>query len=210
MSALITDDDVEALREQIDNLALTFIAPLGADDSDNHALEVGDQRSEISRHKTSAAALQHERNRACAILNLGSGGCANMLIDHAGNSGFRRCADHAFFLAAVLKKNQRRNALDAESLRHRRIIIHVQLHHAGVAGVLLGDGFDRRREHTAWRAPGGPKINQHRLIGFQYIILKTAVVYFFDVVTHERTPCVLLLIRLSTMTADYCGPGICS
>ena len=47
MAALITDDDVEALREQIDNLALTFIAPLGADDSDNHVLEVEDQRSEI-------------------------------------------------------------------------------------------------------------------------------------------------------------------
>src|SRR2546430_3159187 len=143
-------------------------------------------------------------------LNLGSGGCANVLIDHPRNSGFRRGADDAFFLAAVLEKNQRRDAFDAESLRHRRVIIHVQLHNVSIAGVLLGDGFDGWREHAARRAPGGPKINQHRLIGFQYIILKTAVVYFFYVVTHERTPCVLLLIRFSTMTANYCGPGICS
>src|SRR5438067_13462124 len=168
MAALITDDDVEALREQIDNLALTFIAPLGADDSYNHVLEVEDQRSEISRHKTSAAALQHERNRAGEILNLGSGSCANVLVDHARNSGFRRGADDAFFLAAVLEKNQRRDAFDAESLRHRRVIIHVQLHNVSIAGVLLGDGFDGWREHAARRAPGGPKINQHRLIGFQY------------------------------------------
>src|SRR6185369_5311591 len=32
--ALITRDDVEPLREQIDDLAFTFIAPLGADDCD--------------------------------------------------------------------------------------------------------------------------------------------------------------------------------
>ena len=34
MPALITGDDVEALGEQVDNLALAFIAPLGADDRD--------------------------------------------------------------------------------------------------------------------------------------------------------------------------------
>ena len=31
VSALVTDDDVEALRQQIDDLAFAFIAPLGAD-----------------------------------------------------------------------------------------------------------------------------------------------------------------------------------
>src|SRR5205085_9509898 len=112
MTTLITDHDVEALREQIDNLALTFIAPLGADDSDNHALEIGDrgQRSV----DTKQARLRYSMNETAPAkdLNLGSGSCANVLIDHAGNSGFRRGADHAFFLAAVLEKNQRRDALD--------------------------------------------------------------------------------------------------
>jgi hypothetical protein len=36
VSALITDDDVEPLGEQIDNLAFTFVAPLGAYDGDDH------------------------------------------------------------------------------------------------------------------------------------------------------------------------------
>jgi hypothetical protein len=34
VSALVAHDDVEPLREQIDNLAFTFVAPLGADDRD--------------------------------------------------------------------------------------------------------------------------------------------------------------------------------
>ena len=36
MAALIADHDVEPLGEQIDDLAFSFIAPLGSDDSDNH------------------------------------------------------------------------------------------------------------------------------------------------------------------------------
>jgi hypothetical protein len=46
VAALVADDDVESLGEQIYDLALSFIAPLGADDSDNHLSEVRDQRSE--------------------------------------------------------------------------------------------------------------------------------------------------------------------
>ena len=36
VTALVTDDDVEALSQKIDDLALAFIAPLGANDCDNH------------------------------------------------------------------------------------------------------------------------------------------------------------------------------
>ena len=46
MSALVANDYVKAFGEQIDNLAFSFIAPLGADDSDNH-----DQKSEIRGQK---------------------------------------------------------------------------------------------------------------------------------------------------------------
>src|SRR5262244_1451006 len=47
VSALVANDYVEAFGEQIDNLAFSFIAPLGADDRDNHRQKFGDQRSEI-------------------------------------------------------------------------------------------------------------------------------------------------------------------
>jgi hypothetical protein len=36
MPALIANDNVEPLGEQIDNLAFTFVAPLGAYDGDDH------------------------------------------------------------------------------------------------------------------------------------------------------------------------------
>src|SRR5712692_11225542 len=47
VAALVADYDVEALGEQIDNLALAFIAPLGADDRDDHNQKSGvrDQKS---------------------------------------------------------------------------------------------------------------------------------------------------------------------
>ena len=61
MATLITDDDVEPLGEQIDNLAFTFVAPLGADDSDNHK-----QRSEIRGQKSLEFRLWREGHRAFA------------------------------------------------------------------------------------------------------------------------------------------------
>src|SRR5437016_5486855 len=45
VASLITDDNVEPLGKQIDNLAFAFIAPLGADDRDDHSRkpEIRDQ-----------------------------------------------------------------------------------------------------------------------------------------------------------------------
>src|ERR1043165_2591688 len=138
--------------------------------------------------ETKQARLRYSVNETAPANDskLGSGVCANVLIDHAGNSGLRRGADNPFLVASVLKKNQRRDAFDAESLRHRRVVIDIQLHYPGAAGVLFGDCFDGRREHAARRAPGGPKINQHRLIGIQHIILEIAVAHFSDVIAHEK------------------------
>src|SRR5436190_10417499 len=87
MAALIADDDVEPLGEQIDYLAFSFIAPLGADDCDNHVSKIGDQqqsnfefeipdsrfqipdfRSKISAADTKQARLRISRNRASLVL----------------------------------------------------------------------------------------------------------------------------------------------
>jgi hypothetical protein len=35
MTALVASDDIETLGEQIDDLALTFVAPLGANNCDH-------------------------------------------------------------------------------------------------------------------------------------------------------------------------------
>jgi hypothetical protein len=36
VATLIPRDDIEAVREQIDNLSFSFVAPLGADDNYDH------------------------------------------------------------------------------------------------------------------------------------------------------------------------------
>ena len=63
--ALIADDDVEALSEQVDYLTFSFIAPLGADDSDNHA-KMGNES--ILDVDTKQARLRTSRNRASVVL----------------------------------------------------------------------------------------------------------------------------------------------
>src|SRR6266571_6919150 len=59
VASLITDDDVEPLGEQIDNLAFAFIAPLGADDRDDHRTR--DQRTEI---RSQRSVVRHTRGAA--------------------------------------------------------------------------------------------------------------------------------------------------
>src|SRR2546422_1632301 len=61
VASLITDDDVEPLGEQIDNLAFAFIAPLGADDRDDHRTEIREQRSEI---RSQRSGVRHTRGAA--------------------------------------------------------------------------------------------------------------------------------------------------
>jgi hypothetical protein len=46
VSALIANHNVEPLGEQIDNLAFTFVAPLGAYDGDDHGFRILDFRSQ--------------------------------------------------------------------------------------------------------------------------------------------------------------------
>src|ERR1044071_4467421 len=104
VAALIADDDVKALGEQIDDLAFAFIPPLGADDRDYHKSrrqksgdrsqksEVRSQRSDVGfqiansryqnliiEHKTGAAA-SGKRNRARTFLGLSNSCRADMLI----------------------------------------------------------------------------------------------------------------------------------
>src|SRR6476620_623711 len=78
VAALVADNDVEALVEQVDDFAFSFIAPLGADDCDNH-----EKKSVVSSQKhgivgvtvltpafqtdTKQARLRISRNRASLV-----------------------------------------------------------------------------------------------------------------------------------------------
>src|SRR2546427_10564779 len=62
VAALIANDDVKALGQQIDDLAFAFIAPLGADDRDNHKTQKTEVRGQPI--DTKQARLQVEIGRA--------------------------------------------------------------------------------------------------------------------------------------------------
>src|SRR5436309_14685853 len=88
-----------------------------------------------------------------------SGRCADMLIKHARDGIFARCADHPLFFLATLEENQSRDALDAVALRDRRILVNVELDDARSRRIFLGHSLDRRREHATGRAPSRPKVH---------------------------------------------------
>src|SRR2546422_7634059 len=68
VASLITNDDVEPLGEQIDNLAFAFIAPLGADDRDDHRTEIRSQRSGV-RHTRGAAVSNNTKPRLHSLFD---------------------------------------------------------------------------------------------------------------------------------------------
>src|SRR5258706_12632882 len=107
-----------------------------------------------------------------------------MLVEHARNCLFGRRSDHSLLFSAVLEKDQSGNTFDAEALRDRRIIIDIEFPHASAARVFFGHSLDGGGQHATWRAPGSPKIDQNRTIRFQYVIFKSVITGFFDMLTH--------------------------
>lgn len=57
MAALIARHDVEPLCEQIDNFALAFVAPLGANNCDNHGQKLEARKTRQLRLNTKQARL---------------------------------------------------------------------------------------------------------------------------------------------------------
>src|SRR5436309_9710142 len=110
VASLVTNDNVEPLGEQIDNLAFAFIAPLGADDRDYHRSEVRDQRSEVRNQPldTQEARLCRttQKPRLGLFVQSGDGGRPDVFIEHARNGLLRCCPYHALFFSAVLEENQ--------------------------------------------------------------------------------------------------------
>src|SRR2546423_3827025 len=108
VTALIAHDNIEALGQQIDDLAFAFIAPLGANDCDNHETkEVRDQKSDIRKNEISDSKFQrikyqtqnrrgsfwNKQNRARNSGDLGRGGGADKLVQHAPDGAFRSRSD---------------------------------------------------------------------------------------------------------------------
>src|SRR3954462_14621561 len=92
----------------------------------------------------------------------------------SGRSGFRILvydaregllaarADDALDLAPAVEEDERRDALDAETLRHGRVLVNVHLEEAHAARVLLRQRLERRCERAARRTPLRPEVQNHR------------------------------------------------
>lgn len=71
-------------------------------------------------------------------------------------------ADRLIPFLPGFEKKQCRNAANSKFLGDERGLVHIDLGHGKFPRVFPGDFFDHRCEHTAWRAPWCPKINQQR------------------------------------------------
>lgn len=72
------------------------------------------------------------------------------------------------------------------------------------ARVLLGDFLKHRANHLAWATPWSPEINEYRLIGLDYFVLKSGVGNFYS--CHRILHCPHRLMRLAntfSMIAAY-------
>src|SRR5208337_2050332 len=87
----------------------------------------------------------------------------------------RPVADELFHNLPVLEDEQGGNAGDF--VAHWRGAVAVNIHFADLdfALIFAGELFDDRSDRAAGTAPGGPEIDQHRLIGLQYIGIEISV-----------------------------------
>src|ERR1043165_6883617 len=102
-----------------------------------------------------------------------------VFLHHARDRLLVSRAHHTFDFLTVTEKNQGGNSLDAVTLGSRGIIVDVQLHDTRVVAIVLGHGRYRRRKHAARGTPFSPKIQQHGLVGAQYLLLKRTITHFF-------------------------------
>src|ERR1017187_806406 len=104
-----------------------------------------------------------------------AGNLANVAIQGLLNVVFGAVANELFYHLSVLENQQGRNAGDF--VAHGRGGVSVDVHFANLDFTLIfaGEFFDDGSDRAARATPGGPEIDQHGLIGLQYIGIKISV-----------------------------------
>src|SRR5712692_4878799 len=87
----------------------------------------------------------------------------------------RHVAHKALRLASVLEEDHRRDRADPEASSGDRIRVHIELHDAELRALFTRDLFEDRGDHAAGAAPGGPEVDEHRLIRLEDLRLEGRV-----------------------------------
>jgi len=87
---------------------------------------------------------------------------ADVLVDDGGERGLGHGADDALLLLAALEDEHGGDAADAVGGGHVGAVVRVHLAALDLAGVVLGQLVDHRRDHPARPAPRRPELHQHR------------------------------------------------
>src|SRR5215207_5190223 len=117
-------------------------------------------------------------------LTLRSGGDLDVLVHDALKGGLAAGADDALDLAAAVEEDERRDALDAEALRHLLVLVHVELDEAHAPLVLLRQRLEGRRERAARRAPLRPEVQHHGHVRLKHLALEARVVHGRNKLAH--------------------------
>src|ERR1043165_9683421 len=146
------------------------------------SLRRSDRRRSLLRRRNKKGRARVAPGPDQSSCSLGNG--ADVLVDHSRDRLFARRTNHALDFLSVAEEDQRRNTFDPVALCGRRVVVHIQLHHARGVAILLCHRSYGRSQHAARGTPLRPKINQHRFAGTQNILLKRAIAHFIHKFTH--------------------------
>src|SRR5690606_13212231 len=105
---------------------------------------------------------------------------SEMAVQKQRELRFRQCADLGVDHRAVAEQHQRGDAADAVLGRHRLVFVDVDLDDVQLARVVTRSLGEDRGDHLARAAPFGPVIDEHRLVGLQYVLLERCIGYVLD------------------------------
>src|SRR5690349_21729332 len=93
----------------------------------------------------------------------------------------RAVADGPVGRLPVLEDDHGRDRHDPELHRRRRVLVDVHLHDLDLVAQLAVDLLHDRGDHPARAAPGGPEVDQHRLVGLEDLALELCIADGLDV-----------------------------
>ena len=109
------------------------------------------------------------------------------LVNKRSQLRFAQCADFRGSELAFVEDHQRGDAANAEFAGDIAVLVDVEFGNLQFASMGGGEFIQGRGDHFAGAAPFGPKIDEHGLVGLQYISLKAGIGDVFDQVAGHKS-----------------------